>query len=191
MFLRRLKKLGLKKKQNLGGLRWRAWLLLVLLVLDLISGSTQALASPLSQADDPGTKALALLDRLSPEERVGQLFLVTFTGAKADAESQIYDLINNYHIGGVVLRRDMDNFVAAPNTLQAAHDLTEDLQRAEAAASQQSREDVLSGEEYTPTYIPLLVALSQEGDGYPNDQLLDVLSPQPSAMALGATWNIE
>ena len=86
MFLRRLKKLGLKKKQNLGGLRWRAWLLLVLLVLDLISGSTQALASPLSQADDPGTKALALLDRLSPEERVGQLFLVTFTGAKADAE---------------------------------------------------------------------------------------------------------
>lgn len=191
MFLRRLKKLGLKKKQDRGGLRWRAWLLLVLLVLDLISGSTQALASPLSQADDPGTKALALLDRLSPEERVGQLFLVTFTGAKADAESQIYDLINNYHIGGVVLRRDMDNFIAAPNTLQAAHDLTEDLQRAEAAASQQSREDVLSGEEYTPTYIPLLVALSQEGDGYPNDQLLDVLSPQPSAMALGATWNIE
>lgn len=45
-----------------------------------------------------------------------------------------------------------------------------------------------SGEIYSPSYIPLIVAMSQEGDGYPNDQLLDVLSPQPNAMTLGATW---
>ncbi len=146
-----------------------------------------AYAAPEAQSN-PEARAAALLERLSPEERVGQLFLVTFSGATAPPESQIYDLINNYHIGGVVLRRDMDNFVARPDTLASAHTLITQLQTAEQAASLAARRDLTSGDDYTPIYIPLLVALSQEGDGYPNDQLLDVFSPQPNAMMLGATW---
>lgn len=167
----------------------RKGLLFLLLVTSLILGVPSVRASSAAQADDPHAKALALLNQLTPEERVGQLFLITFSGPRADTDTQIYDLINNYHIGGVILRRDMDNFVAAPDTLQAAYSLIAQLQTAEADATQASRSDVTSGETYQPVYIPLLVALSQEGDGYPNDQLLDVLSPQPNAMMLGATWN--
>ncbi|HRN51399.1 MAG TPA: glycoside hydrolase family 3 N-terminal domain-containing protein [Anaerolineales bacterium] len=141
--------------------------------------------APSAQAD-PQAQAAALLQRMSPEERVGQLFLVTFSGASAPAESQIYDLIANYHIGGVVLRRDMDNFVAQPETLTTAHTLIQQLQSAELNSAR------VDGNELTaldsPAYVPLLVAISQEGDGYPNDQLLDVFSPQPNAMMLGATW---
>jgi beta-N-acetylhexosaminidase len=170
-------------------LRRRAGLSLILLISSLVTSPAAALAAPVAQGADPQAQALALLEKLTPEEKVGQLFLVTFSGSRADNETQIYDLINNYHIGGVVVRRDMDNFVAAPDTLQSAHDLIAQLQSAEADASQASRADVTSGMTYTPSYIPLLIALSQEGDGDPNDQLLDVLSPQPNAMTLGATWN--
>ena len=60
-----------------------------------------------------GDKALAqqMLAKMSPEERVGQLFLVAFTGSSVNEQSQIYDLVTRYHIGGVVLRAENDNFL--------------------------------------------------------------------------------
>ncbi len=184
-----------KKKQAIGehktrrGHKLRAGLLLFLLVFGWVVSIVPSLAASAAQAGDPRALAQALLENLTPEEKVGQLFLVTFNGPRADAETQIYDLISNYHIGGVILRRDMDNFVAQPGTLQAASDLITQLQSAEADASLENRVDATSGERYVPAYIPLLVALSQEGDGAPNDQILDALSPQPTEMMLGATWN--
>ena len=152
-------------------------------------GVSDGLAAPPKQGASPQTLAAALLETLTPEERVGQLFMVTFSGPAAPSESQIYDLIANYHIGGVVLRSDMDNFLSAPDTDQGLRDLVAGLQQAEVNTTQATRQDVISGETYNPNYIPLLVAISQEGDGYPTDQLLDGLSPLPSAMALGATWD--
>src|SRR5688572_7346859 len=71
-----------------------------------------------AQAQDPVGN---LITRMSAEERVGQLFLVTFTGTDAGPQSPIYDLITNYHVGGVVLTRANDNFIAAPDTTLAAH----------------------------------------------------------------------
>lgn len=172
-----------------GRASWRAWLLFILLGAQTVFAPISAFGAPAYQGNDPGASAAGLLELLTPEERVGQLFMVTFEGATADNESQIYSLINAYNIGGVVLRRDMDNFVGAPETLSAAHDLIVQLQRAEANASQSSRTDAISGDEHVPSYIPLLVAISQNGDGFPNDQILNMLSPQPNAMTLGATWN--
>lgn len=182
------KKQAAREQRTRRGLKMRAGFLLFLLGFSLATNILPALAAPSAQGD-PRAQAEALLESLSPEEKVGQLFLVTFNGPRADLETQIYDLINNYHIGGVILRRDMDNFVAQPDTLTATYDLITQLQNAEAAASQADRVDVTSGEGYIPNYIPLLIALSQEGDGAPNDQILDALSPQPTEMMLGATWN--
>jgi beta-N-acetylhexosaminidase len=160
----------------------------LLLLFALAASPLSALAAPRAQGSDPQAKAEALLADLSPEERVGQLFLATFSGSQVTDESQIYDLVYNYHIGGVVLRRDMNNIAAEPDTVETLVDLVTDLQRAEANSSLISRQDVQSGESSRPNYIPLFVAISQEGDGYPRDELLNVLSPQPSAMTLGATW---
>jgi len=159
--------------------------LLFSILLHAILGASPASARPSSQAD-PQAQAAALLQRMTPEERVGQLFLVTFSGATAPPESQIYDLIANHHIGGVVLQRDMDNFVAQPDTLSAAHSLIQQLQFAELHSAQATDNELTNLS--SQAYVPLLVAISQEGDGYPNDQLLDVLSPQPNAMMLGAAW---
>ena len=39
--------------------------------------------------------------------------------------------------------------------------------------------------------MPLFIGISQEGDGTPYDQILSGLTPLPSQMAMGATWNTE
>ena len=60
-----------------------------------------------------------LLSQMTPEQRVGQLFLVTFGGAAPNEDDPIFGLIRDQHIGGVVLRGAEDNFVGPPDTLPA------------------------------------------------------------------------
>ena len=86
------------------------------------------------QAEVPhqSSKVQAVLAAMTPEEKMGQLFLVTFQGTDTGTESQIYDLIANHHVGGVVLLAENDNFVAQPDTITGAHQLIADLQTIEA-----------------------------------------------------------
>lgn len=161
---------------------------LLLALALLLPMAMPVLSAPSSQTDSPEIRAQAVLDSMTPQERVGQLFLVTFEGSEITEESSIYELINQYHIGGVILNRELDNFVDAPDTVQAAYNLIFDLQQAERSASESEQINLQSGESFTPVYVPIFVGLSQEGDDYPNDQLLNALSPQPSAMTLGASW---
>ena len=170
--------------------------LLVSLALSF-SPTDAARASGSFQSSDPAVNARQMLAKMTPEERVGQLFLVTFTGSTADQNSQIYDLISSYHVGGVVLLAGNDNFVAAPDTVSGAYQLIAQLQSAEWQASQALPAGTDTGTPTpapTPTsapanYIPLFIGISQDGDGYPNDQILNGLTPLPDLMALGATWN--
>jgi beta-N-acetylhexosaminidase len=141
-------------------------------------------------------QAVELLEQLSPEERVGQLFIITFQGADVSSESQIYDLINNHHVGGVVLKAENDNFIleeGQPNEeiLSQVYNLTTALQQNVWSFSRQSQLDPDTGEDFFPSYIPPLIAISQEGDGYPYDQILYGMTPLPNAMTLGATWTPE
>ena len=159
------------------------------------------------QDSDPAAKASSMLAKMTPEERVGQLFLVTFNGSTADQNSQIYDLIQNYHIGGVVLQSANDNFMASPDTILSAYKLISQLQTTEWQASYSHLTTVQTNtpngtDTPAPTatpaleptaipanYIPLFVGISQVGDGWPDDQILHGLTPLPDLMALGATWN--
>src|SRR5512142_1275531 len=83
----------------------------------------------------------AVLSAMSPEERVGQLFLVTFQGTETHDQTHIYDLIANHHVGGVVLLAGNDNFVADPDTIQSAHELIGALQTIESNATTSSNGD--------------------------------------------------
>jgi len=132
-----------------------------------------------------------MLDSLSPEERVGQLLIVGFSGTGTDADSAIYQLISRYHVGGVILTRSNDNFEPAPQTLEAAHDLIARLQSVEWETSEDARSARAGSEVAAAKYVPLLIGISQDGNGAPNDQILSGLTPLPSAMALGAAWNPE
>ncbi|PKN93367.1 MAG: hypothetical protein CVU44_10805 [Chloroflexi bacterium HGW-Chloroflexi-6] len=133
---------------------------------------------------DEAQKAAQLLQKLTPEERVGQLLLLTFDGSEITPESPIYDLIVNHHIGGVVLTSDNDNFQAAPNTLSATYGLVSALQDVEWQQSLNPADP-----DIPRSYIPLWVGITQEGGGAPNDEILSGLTTLPDQMAIGATWN--
>jgi beta-N-acetylhexosaminidase len=161
--------------------------LFVILISALIL--PQALFTAPGLAASPIEQAQAILEQLTPQERVGQLFLVTFEGTDVSADSNIYDLIYQHHIGGVVLLRDKNNFTAGDNTLENAQSLTRQLQLNAWGASLQNRLDPATNEFYSPQFIPLFIGIQQEGDGYPYDNILSGLTPLPNEMAIGATWN--
>lgn len=163
---------------------WRIFIIAVILLGMLAPAGAQA------QGDTPETRARALLSTLTPEERVGQLFLVSFEGRAVEAGRPIYDLIYNHHIGGVVLRSDNDNFAPPPGTVEALYALTSALQNTAWQHSLDSRPHVETGQPWRPAYVPLFVAVQQNGGGPPADQILSGFSPQPSQMALGASWNL-
>ena len=134
-------------------------------------------------------KAQNLLGSLTPEERVGQLFLITFQGTQAGQESPLYSLIANNHIGGVVLRAEKDNLSDSETALAEVISLVRQIQLNRWSYSQSSQTNPVTGDTYTPRYIPLFVGVSQQGDGYPYDQILNKLTPLPNQMTLGATWD--
>ena len=138
-----------------------------------------------AQTSSPSSKAQVVLDSMSPEERVGQLFLVTFLGTDTSPESQVYELIANHHVGGVVLLAENDNFASAPDTVGGAHQLITALQTIEweTSATGQSQPAAV--------FVPLFIGISQEGDGSPHDQILSGLTPLPDEMAIGATWKTD
>jgi beta-N-acetylhexosaminidase len=163
-------------------------LVLILLFVSTVYPALRGYAMDEGQVDVPGMRAQVLLDRMSPQERVGQLFLAAFSGSSTDETTQIYDLIVNYNIGGVVLLNENDNFTASPDTIPSARKLISDLQSLEWQKSQGLGVDSATNPIPGGNYVPLFVGISQEGDGYPNDQILNGLTPLPDLMAIGATW---
>jgi len=158
------------------------WLVTFLSVLVPVSARAQTATPP--------PAVLAILNSMSPEERVGQLFLVTFTGTDTGENSQIHNLMTEYHIGGVVLLAENDNFVSAPETVTQAHALINNIQQLEWDTSKNPAA-IVQGSESTSAYVPLFVGIAQEGNGSPTDQILSGLTPLPSEMAIGATWSTE
>ncbi len=165
----------------------RAFLLLMLVALLVaplaLAGSADA------QGGNPPAAVRALFQKMTPEERIGQLFLVSFKGTDTSEKSQIYDLIVTHHVGGVVLSAANDNFVAAPNTVNGAYELTQSLQQLEWNTYLNPPVDLKVGGTVQHQYVPLFIAISQDGDGPPDDQIWSGLPPLPSEMSIGATWS--
>ncbi len=165
-------------------------MLRLLLALALLT-SFLGLHAVVFAQDDSGNEAAvnALLNSMTAEERVGQLFLVTFQGTDVGPGTPIYTLVTEHHVGGIVLLAANDNFVAAPQTAAEAYRLTSELQAAEWNYSQVEQVNPVTGDKVRYKYVPLFVGISQEGGGPGYDQILDGLTPMPSPMAIGATWN--
>src|SRR5574339_301473 len=83
-----------------------------------------------AQPQTPPAAVRLLLNNMTPEEKVGQLFFVSFNGTDTSASSQIYTLITKYHVGGVVLSAGNDNFTNQ-ETLVQTHSLINNLQNIE------------------------------------------------------------
>lgn len=168
-------------------------LLLAFLIILLFMPASVVDAQPGAQTFTPDEQARLLLEKLTPEEKVGQLFLVTFNGLDAALGSaegrRVYDFITKYHIGGVVLKAENDNFVGRDQTIPLLMSLTDQLQRNEYSFSLTQQELPGGDGSVFPAYVPLFIGVSQDGDGYPYDQILGGVTQLPSQMSLGATWN--
>lgn len=125
-----------------------------------------------------------MLEDLSPAEKVGQLFLVTFDGAEINAGSDLYQLINKFHIGGVVFKQENGN-IPVNNPQETLPELIDAIQQ---TASEKSKEanSPLNDE---GQFIPLFIGVSQTGGSYPYDHVLTGIAQIPSPMSIGATWD--
>ena len=155
----------------------------------LISGVLVGAFSPFNITEASPVNPEALLQVMSPEEKIGQLFLVTFDGSEISEDAPIVNLITNYHIGGVVLLSENNNFTST-DTVSNVRAMIRSLQELEWDSSTGGvPEETLEDDDYA-AYVPLLVGLKQIGNGAPGDQILSGLTRLPSQMAIGATWDL-
>ncbi|MCJ7623176.1 MAG: hypothetical protein MUO76_06710 [Anaerolineaceae bacterium] len=169
--------------------RFLQFLTFSLFLMLLIFPSKLSSAKDFAQDTIPRLRAKLLLTIMTPEEKVGQLFLVSFNGMDVGEDTQIYDLIANHHLGGVILTRKNNNFIGPEDTINAANSLTSSLQMIEWQSSITDVLDNFDRDTSSVQYIPLFIAISQEGDHYPNDEIINGLTPLPNQMAIGSTWS--
>ena len=159
-------------------------------VLNLVVVATLLLSlgrtMPARAQEDPEKLIPKIIAQMTPEAKVGQLFVVAFPGTNATIGSDIGDLILNYHVGGVALSTANGNIVNSTETPTQTASLVAALQNLARTAANTPG----AGGRVTP-FIPLFVALEQSGNGLPYTQLTGGMSPLPSPMALGATWKPE
>ncbi|HSN93772.1 MAG TPA: glycoside hydrolase family 3 N-terminal domain-containing protein [Anaerolineaceae bacterium] len=156
------------------------------LVLTILLGVLVSPVDALNTSSRPS--AQAIVDSMSPSEKVGQLFVVSFDGAKASLGSDINMLIRQHIVGGVILRPENDNFVSG-ETLNQAKELITSLQRA--AWQSTLANDPANPPEQLPQYVPLFIGMEQANLEDAGGYALDGLSLQPSPLALGATWSTD
>jgi beta-N-acetylhexosaminidase len=175
----------------------------------------------LAQTPVPSTEAAAVqeenqlvelaqqvVDRMSPEQRIGQLFVVMLPGREVTINSDFVDLIYTRAIGGVLLSPLAGNFSNARgvNTPRQVAVLTNQLQALAYGvllpeehamdpvpiAPWPPRDRVLylpDGTAKAPGNLPLLIGVLQSGDDLPATSLRRGFTPLPSPLAMGASWN--
>jgi beta-N-acetylhexosaminidase len=159
----------------------------MILIFTLIWTVAAGPAPGSQRQSDPAAEMLA---RMSPEERVGQLFLVTLEGTDIDDDTPIYDLIVNHHISGVLLDRANDNFSPQPDTLEDLSVLTNSLKELNRQASLLGTiPNPQEPSSPAPVYVPLFVTLELSSSNDQYSQILDGLSEIPTEMAIGAAWD--
>ena len=140
---------------------------------------------PLRSTWAQDTSVEEILSQMTVEERVGQLFMVDFIGTDTSDESGIAELILDYKIGAVLISESRGNIAnqgEEPLVSQVSR-LTNELQSLAHQANSYTTSD--GGE----AFVPLFIAVEQEGNGYPHSQLRSGFTPVLSNMAVGAAWS--
>ncbi len=126
-----------------------------------------------------------IFEQMSVEERVGQVFLVTFLGPTVSPQAK--ELIRDYKAGNFYLdvaNLNFSNFDETLATEQVA-ELTNTLQTFTWEAN---HKETPSG---APYFIPLLLAVDHEGNGPNFARIRNGMTTLPSELAIGATWSEE
>ena len=197
--------------------RWASLVVALVTVIAPLAAPVPAQGQSLVPVPQPPylEQAKAMLAGMSVNQKVGQLFIISFAGSDVLPGSDIADLIINYRIGGLQLKAANYNFVNGPDAPARIAELTNRLQLLAAQSPMpeieasptptitvtptQTAPDRRTATAtptngiaaVTPTFIPLFIALNQEGDGAPYSEITQGLTPLPSQLAIGATWRPE
>ena len=161
---------------------WRGILILLLLL---------SVVPPVGAQEPEEDSVLQLMQRLPTRMKVGQLVLVSFPGTDLGDEAAIATLIEDYAVGGVLLRPENGNLgMAAEIAPEDVISMTNRLQRLSWYAARNPNAllppDVLP---FQVPYLPLFVAVEPDVGGLPVTKFISGTSALPSPLALGATWN--
>ena len=159
-------------------------LLQALIIFSLLAGSTLS-ARPGSASNL--NQVATILENMSTQEKVGQLFLVTFSGTNISNNTKIYDLIVNQRVGGVILSNGNGNFPEL-DTLNEVVTLVSGLQSLVMLPEPVQQLVVENPSEPAISSIPLWIGIEQPGSSL-SGEIINGLSPIPGAMAMGATWD--
>lgn len=143
------------------------------LLVGVLMGMILGLGSTKAQVED--IRIRRIIDDMTVDERVGQLFLVTYIGQETDADSDVARLVRDYKVGGVVLSPRHRNFRNAEGAPAFVAKVTSQLQS-------------LALSDADPA-VPLFIAIEE---GYDSDQptaLRRGITNVPSPLAVGATWD--
>ncbi|MCB0163645.1 MAG: hypothetical protein KDI79_05420 [Anaerolineae bacterium] len=146
-----------------------------LIILVLFLFQCWSVTTPSSYAQDPPDPVAEMMATMSVEDKVGQLFIVPFVGSDANPNSDIWQLITEYRVGGVVLLAANSNFENNPSAPRQITELNNSLQTIG----------------FQTNNLPLFIAIDQEGDGFPYSRITGGVTPIPSQMAIGATWDVD
>ncbi len=175
----------------------------IVVVLGVAGGAATARAQ--SPENEFPSQVEALFGQLTPEERVGQLFVVTYNGTDIAADSVIARLIRDYRIGGVWIQPQNKPLVddaqppgvALQNTINQLQSYAFE-QRSPVTLPVTTGVTIaltattgISQPLLSSTPVPLFIAAENGGNGYPHTLTSPELADTPSGMALGATWEPE
>ena len=172
---------------------------LSLLIITLIMMGTLVPPAIVAGQEPADPFVAELMGRMSPTEKVGQLFVVTFIGDSVGPDSDIARLVSQYRVGGVMILASNRNFTNDEGTPRQVAELTNGLQQQALLASQVLTQTIppVEGSSITATqvvthsgaFIPLFIGIDHEGDGFPFTRIRSGLTQVPSNMSLGATWD--
>lgn len=188
--------------------------LVLIIALGLGSSQPTSIAAQEEAVEPDPIMIETIFAAMTPAERVGQLFMVSFQGNNVTPGSEIAELIQRYRVGGVYITAENRNFtnnqdtpaqvLALTNAVQALAQtrplsvtntvtptVTATIAPTDIAVVTPTVTPPLTNTATTYTPLPLFVAVAHEGDGYPYTQIRNGLTDVPNQMALGATWNSE
>ena len=85
--------------------------LLILLAMFGLNSSLPNLVEAQGTANEPDPIMVeTIFAAMTPNERVGQLFMVSFRGSDVGPGSEIAELIQRYRVGGVYISAENENF---------------------------------------------------------------------------------
>lgn len=177
---------------------WIRWIPLALALL-LAFSAPAAVQTEQPLLDEDAFVQSALIS-LTPEQKLGQVVMVSFFGSGTEESPEIRELIRDNKVGSVYLNHTHCNVINgsedASTWEQEQCDLTEVDPDTPAQVAQLN--NGLQALAYEATswkdgeneyFLPLLIAVDHEGDGYPLTHLRHRFTAVPSQMAIGATWD--